>query len=942
MKEDAFDPKRISSYSSIIQKFEERQDRKINNISSRIDSVAKKQDELVKKSKGGKLEINEIGYTKGIQKVEKSMDKILKKMGYIIEDVSKNAKKIMVETAVTTKDTIKEYGQIINKELDINKQNLLALSLSKSTPIFGYFASKFFETSVWQNFMEKIKSYNLDFLGKKIKSGWSSLKYNISERNRRRNNAKEDPIKIKMNKAKEIPKMAKGGIVEKGGLVRLHPAEIVTPIDKLASILKQAFDPLREQEVKTSNKILKELRGLRYALVGVTKDIGVSIMQGIVRNPIMQSLIATTQLLKKGFSAVGWLFGKQGKYGAMLPRGSNVFENITSTLGLIFTRGMTKLDIIINYLGRLVKKITGSDVSDIKEVRKSRWDKAKERYNEYKEKYEIKDYSDIFKATKAEVKEHDKDGLFNYVKNGLLNEYDRMKNDPVEYAKSSLKNEASFIIEPGKSLYNKVKGRRIRKKGKTIEENVDTISGKAKETFSKENIDRLSDKVLDSLTKENFNSFKDKILYTTIGEAMDSVHEKIKKTSIIDKAKEKGSYLQEKGTKLKEKGLELKEKFQNKVIPSILNIEKDTGENLKGTNRIVHLAKYGFARILKFGHTVLKRTGLLWLLSKGSNLFKSIFFKSRNLFKGIFSKGKKWGSKLFGPLFKKFRNINMAGVFKFFFKTLPLMIPKIILGAIAIAYIIKTALSGGNNAKSIFGKDKPGTYLTWGERTSGIIGGLLGNDLIGGILGLNLDENKLTAGLHKYFFKVVEKIVDTSNLIKITMVDLYSTAFMKVVNMWVSVWEKISGFAVKAKNYLSEKTNYIQELLDKYNPELNENSDSLYSKIKKGYGKYKENVEPLINANRPIPALTKDQIVKIEVSAEERAAKHLDEYMGGLWDNNNKNAAMNQKTLEAALASSNNTISTVTNNIINNLTNQDNAIGRFSSGIKEIWINPVQ
>ena len=124
-------------------KLQQASDRKTNNISG---SVAMMQKTLEQTRK----DVQKIGPKGGTEEVVKSTESILKKLGYTIDNLSKGVKQVLVDTAKGTKDTIAAYSKAISEDISVNKQNVVAMALSRTSPLFGYFVSKFIETGVFK------------------------------------------------------------------------------------------------------------------------------------------------------------------------------------------------------------------------------------------------------------------------------------------------------------------------------------------------------------------------------------------------------------------------------------------------------------------------------------------------------------------------------------------------------------------------------------------------------------------------------------------------------------------------------------------------------------------------------------------------------------------------------------------------------------------------
>ena len=219
--------------------------------------------------------------TEGIKDIEKTTNKVLSKIGYTIDSLARGVTRITKSTATATKDAVSQYGRAISEDISFNKQNVIAMSLARSTPLFGYFAAKFMETDVFKNAYSNIK----EKLGNAVSSGWEKVK-SFFKRKPKEINAEEaigsravraveeseseyaeidrgaaertiekkaksrktkleekalESVTKKAEKAKQkAPKLQSGGYVEKGGLTNVHASEVVLPIEKVLREIDKA------------------------------------------------------------------------------------------------------------------------------------------------------------------------------------------------------------------------------------------------------------------------------------------------------------------------------------------------------------------------------------------------------------------------------------------------------------------------------------------------------------------------------------------------------------------------------------------------------------------------------------------------------------------------------------------------------------------------------
>ena len=177
------------------------------------------------------------------------MNKVLQKLSYTVGDIGKGFAKISTDVAKGGKDALADYGRAISQDINYNKQNIVAMALSKSTPVYGYFISKFMETDVWKNAADKMKSNisnTLSSVGQTLKDKLSGLRPGGKKK-------KDTDSLSKQTRSVKVPQMAKGGVVEKAGLAKLHAAEVVLPVDKLLSRIDEQISVGKEM-AKTMEK----------------------------------------------------------------------------------------------------------------------------------------------------------------------------------------------------------------------------------------------------------------------------------------------------------------------------------------------------------------------------------------------------------------------------------------------------------------------------------------------------------------------------------------------------------------------------------------------------------------------------------------------------------------------------------------------------------------
>ena len=227
-----------------------KREEQISNVSAQI---AKMQKEITEKT----LEVED--KASDIKEVKSGVSQVLGRMSDTIGSLATGVNRVSMATATGTKQAIAQYGRAVSEDISFNKSNIIAMSLARSTPIFGYFAGKFMETEIFKGAAERIKNKLGDAMsavGERFKgamaAGLGRIKgvfgKKASEEERKITSAMGTSPAQTVEVAEEakgeaeekgaaagigeVPKMQAGGYVEKGGLVHLHPAEVVMPIEK--------------------------------------------------------------------------------------------------------------------------------------------------------------------------------------------------------------------------------------------------------------------------------------------------------------------------------------------------------------------------------------------------------------------------------------------------------------------------------------------------------------------------------------------------------------------------------------------------------------------------------------------------------------------------------------------------------------------------------------
>ena len=267
-------PKKKSQDTSITQKADSKQERigEISNVSKTISTMQKKLDQEIAKNK------KEIKSNEDLQVMRDSMNSVLSKMSQTMGHLGKGFVSIAASTARTSADMIKGIGSAINEDLKLNKQNIVGMALSKTSPIFGYFVSRFMQTEAFQKAKERIKIGLADALGSvtdKFRTGFRSFvnkvkfskdqnrskrpeTYALRERENSKSKRRYEGSAIRENIGR-IPKLKRGGYITKGGAAYLHSAEVV-------GSAKDIMHPIQELG-STNTKILNAVLAIHNTML---------------------------------------------------------------------------------------------------------------------------------------------------------------------------------------------------------------------------------------------------------------------------------------------------------------------------------------------------------------------------------------------------------------------------------------------------------------------------------------------------------------------------------------------------------------------------------------------------------------------------------------------------------------------------------------------------
>jgi murein DD-endopeptidase MepM/ murein hydrolase activator NlpD len=321
----------INSLTATLVKHQEKTDKSLMEIRKSIMTIAKDQSSKQKNIK------ETMSSTGGFREVDRSLVLVLKKLGGTLEQVGRGALKMTASTALATKDMLKQYGAAISEDIHVNKQSMVAMALSQTSPIFGYFAAKFMETSVFKSAKEKIKNAFVSIfasIGASVKQLFTRGKEKVSEIRTQRKTSRQK---------EEIPKLQTGGYVTRGGAAMLHAAEVVAPLQKLQFVIQKAFFP--------TTKVLSSLAK-------------------------QMAMFMFFQKVKMVFKAIRWI--RASRYNKYLSKDTDPLRKLAADFGTFFSMTFERRDVELKELKDKALGAASEAKGKVKEIYKNTIKDAKE------------------------------------------------------------------------------------------------------------------------------------------------------------------------------------------------------------------------------------------------------------------------------------------------------------------------------------------------------------------------------------------------------------------------------------------------------------------------------------------------------------------------------------------------------------------------------------
>ena len=346
--------RRINSLHKSVDDLVQEQNKRRLQVSSEISSLTKEQQRLM-----ATLDAERGEFT---SETASGYNQVVKSLGRTIQQLSIGVKNITLDTAKATSSAIGQYGKAIGEDISINKTNTMAMALARATPLFGYFAAKFMETDVFQSAAQKMKE--------KVSSTLSSAGESLAN------------VFKKKQEEDDVPQLQKGGLVKKGGIVEVHAAEVVSPIDKILDRIDpmgstQVVEKLSaiHKEMKSLAKVgqgsqdalLKSINELKVGMIGTASRMQLAWQRTLLEHPTFRGILAFSQTMKTVVSApFRILFAARGGFLGDVrkaTRTSNIYQQQVNLLALIYIKGMQYLRDIAKFTNVSAEALVGEKVS---------------------------------------------------------------------------------------------------------------------------------------------------------------------------------------------------------------------------------------------------------------------------------------------------------------------------------------------------------------------------------------------------------------------------------------------------------------------------------------------------------------------------------------------------------------------------------------------------
>jgi len=362
---------------NLMEKNADQRLRQINPSKSLLEKVPKTDEaKKIKELKTMKKESSDL-----VNNVNRLMVRMIKATETITRESLKQTTELTKGSIKALADTANEIKNVISEDISFNKQAIAAQMFRNISPVFGYFIGKFFETPTFRKIAESVKE--------KVSSMFGSIAAGIADIFKGGFSKIKDIFggKLNLKKMFKIPSLQVGGYVTKGGMVNVHPAEVIMPVEKaMAEINKRAQEQsgvvsrtlseglrlqymnLRsfvEEESKKTNIFMDFIRNFKNYQENYLRSIKLALAGQITFFKQFQNALETTLENHIFFRFGAWFFKQSVGFGKLtlfglirqrpmfandLPRTNHPVQNQIQTLHLIYTGLMWQLENIKNYI----------------------------------------------------------------------------------------------------------------------------------------------------------------------------------------------------------------------------------------------------------------------------------------------------------------------------------------------------------------------------------------------------------------------------------------------------------------------------------------------------------------------------------------------------------------------------------------------------------------
>jgi len=267
----------------------ERQIERVQNVSSvsaALMKMQKKPEVIVKE---------DIDSKEDTKVIIGSLNFAMKNLARASVSLADGAKRITIESAKGIRnlsisgsraivDASGQYAKAIGEDINVNRQNLMVMSIGKISPVVGYATAKLFETEVFKDMTQNVKTKlgdSISAVGHKFKDiasqGFEKSKEAVTSIVDRVKGADRQPkerikeakttagaakqalseklesvlsdadsnkeVKQKIEAIeKKIPHLQEGGLVTKTGIIKAHAGELVAPVKNVTDTLLEALN----------------------------------------------------------------------------------------------------------------------------------------------------------------------------------------------------------------------------------------------------------------------------------------------------------------------------------------------------------------------------------------------------------------------------------------------------------------------------------------------------------------------------------------------------------------------------------------------------------------------------------------------------------------------------------------------------------------------------